>query len=88
MTRRVFRWAVPVDGHSHHFDLTGGLLHVEAASDTLVEFWAEKDDAQPAHRRAFQVFGTGHDLPDEAAWCGTTDRTRGGFVWHLFEVAP
>ena len=87
MTRRIFRYTVPVDGQAHTFELTSGPLHVETTSDGM-EFWAEHDTAKPAYRRAFRVFGTGHPLPDEAAGVGTGGRTQGGYVGHLFEVAP
>jgi hypothetical protein len=87
MTRRMYRYEVPVDDQRHHFDLTFGPVAVRAADDRTVEFWAEHQDDERAYRRAFQVFGTGHDLPDEAGWVGTCQRLPSGLVWHLFEVA-
>ena len=86
MSRCMFRFEVPVDGHKHTFSLTSGPVHVETTDDG-VEFWAEHEDDKPVYPRAFQVFGTGHDLPDEAAWVGTGGRTRDGYVGHLYEVA-
>lgn len=90
--RRMFRYVVPVDDQRHTFELndsvSGGPLHVQAAGEVTVEFWAEASDAFPAIKRAFQVFGTGHNLPDDAIWVGTSQRTPGGFVWHLYEVNP
>lgn len=85
--RKIYRYEVPVDGDAHIFELDGNPLHVEARSDTVVEFWAHKyEDGKQGIRRVFQVFGTGHPLPEDARWFGTTSRTPSGLVWHLFEV--
>jgi hypothetical protein len=100
MTRRMFRYVVRVDDLPHTFDLAcggySGPLHVAASrvayaeSDIhVVEFWAEHDpDAYTPEPRSFQVFGTGHIIPDEMHWVGTCDRTADGLVWHLYEVLP
>jgi hypothetical protein len=92
VTRRMFRYEVPVDGQPHTFELPGitdvyGPLHVNTTSEG-VEFWAEHDDDALVTRRTFQVFGTGDPLPDGAAWVGTGSRSPDGHVGHLYEVAP
>jgi hypothetical protein len=90
----MFRYEVPADGQPHAFDLSGvtdvyGPLHVEAAGEETVEFWAEQDPNALLTRRAFRVFATGDELPDRAVWVGTTGRTEtSGSIWHLYEVAP
>lgn len=90
MTTRVFRYQVPVDDKLLAYSLTGDPLHVEAdRTDTgvhVVDFWAEHTDDRPASPRVFQVFGTGHPLPDGARYWGTTARTPEGLVWHLYEL--
>jgi hypothetical protein len=85
--RRMFRYAVPVDDRPWTFDLTGDPVHV-ANGNTLdeVEFWAEFTNGAPKTARHFQVFGTGHPLPDNARWVGTCPRMS-GLVWHLYELA-
>jgi hypothetical protein len=83
--RRMYRYVVPVDDQAHVFTLTGDPVAV-AGSDMAVEFWAEHDPDAGATDRAFQVFGTGHPLPDDATWIGTCPRTMLGLVWHLYEV--
>lgn len=91
MTRTVRRYEVPVDGKPHGHELTGNPLHVAARRRPddpvahVVEFWAEHDDQAPPVKRRFQVFGTGHRLPEGARWRGTCDRLD-TLVWHLFEV--
>jgi hypothetical protein len=87
MTRRMFRYTVPADDRAYAFDLSDEPVHVDTTAFGLaVDFWVEHDDTEPTNRRAFQVFGTGHELPDGAHYVGTCDRTPGGLVWHLFEV--
>lgn len=89
MTRRVFRYEVPVDDRPHEFTLTGTPLAVAAQGDAgPVEFWAEHDDQAGAADTAFLVAGTGHPLPAGAVWAGTCPRTPAGLVWHLYEVTP
>jgi hypothetical protein len=89
MTRQMFRYEVPVDDQAHKFALTGNPVAVAVRQtgplDFTVEFWAEHDD-DSGIRRAFQVFGTGHPLPDGARWTGTCPRTAGGLVFHLYEL--
>lgn len=89
MTRRVFRYEVPVDDQPHEFKLLSNaeILHVAAVAVDLVEFWIEDyGDAVRLTARRFQVFGTGQDLPDQAKWVGTCDRTDFSLMWHLYEV--
>jgi hypothetical protein len=86
--RRMFRYAVPVDGEPHLVSLMGSPVHVaNGATLDEVEFWAEHVSGAPEVARAFQVFGTGHPLPPGARHVGTCPRTPEGIVWHLFEIA-
>jgi hypothetical protein len=90
VSRRMYRFAVPVDDQAHIIPLSHNPVAVAAreygAYQFAVEFWAEHtEDAHPV-RRAFQVFGTGHPLPEDAKWTGTCPRMPSGLVWHLYEV--
>ena len=84
--RTVYRHALPVDDQPHVFTMTGDPVSVALIDDIRVEFWFEHDDRQGASDRAFQVFGTGQPVPDDAVYVGTCPRTPLGLVWHLFEV--
>jgi len=85
-TRRMFRYSVRIDDQPHLIELTGNPVAVAAASDwRSVEFWAEHTEGAPLAKRAFQVFGTGHPLPENARWVGTCARTAAGLVWHLYD---
>lgn len=84
--RRMLRYEVGLGGPVT-VGLAGDPVHAGALGDgTGVEFWAEHDEAKPARPRAFQVFGTGHPLPEGAKWAGTCPRTPDGLVWHLYEI--
>jgi hypothetical protein len=87
--RRVFRYVVPADDQEHSFKLTRGdmarILHVDG-SLYHVEFWAENNDEFPEEEVTFRAFGTGHLLPENARYAGTTSRTPEGLVWHLYKV--
>lgn len=89
MGRRMYRYVVPADDRSHEFTLTSDPVAVAPVPVDIgeheVEFWAEHDDDAGASDRAFQVFGTGHLIPDGGRWIGTCGRIQGA-VWHLYEV--
>lgn len=94
MTRRMRRYALAIADEPTTFLLAGEVLHVAAVQrgaptdPHAVEFWAEEqdDDLDARTPRVIQVFGTGHELPPDAVWQGTCDRTADGLVWHLYEL--
>lgn len=85
----MLRYAVPVDDQPHWFRLWSDPVRVETTDNPdKVEFWVEgypDDDFTGALLRSFQVFDTGHSVPDDARWIGTTARYA-GLVWHLYEL--
>lgn len=91
----MLRYQVIVNDRPQTIELYGGdPLRVAAArigvgpgAAHAVDFWAEGSLEAPGTKRTFQVFGTGHPLPEGARWWGTTDRTPEGLVWHLYELA-
>lgn len=91
----MLNYEVIVGGQPKRLPVAGDVLHVAAErlgvgpnAQHVVRFWAEGSPTGPEPaRRAFQVFGTGHPLPENAVWRGTTDRTPEGLVWHLYELA-
>ena len=86
MSRAVYRYQVEIDGHTQ-VSLTGDPVAVAALPRNAgVEFWAEHTEGATQVKRAFQVFGTGHPLPEGAQWRGTCQRTPHGLVWHLYEL--
>lgn len=50
-----------------------------------VMMWVELDPtAVLVPVRRFQIFGTGHSIPDHAEYVGTTQV--GPFVWHVYQI--
>lgn len=86
--KTMYRYEVPVDDLPHTLHLGGDPRAVAATRSRLghvVEFWAEHHDGEWTAPRAFQVYGTGHRIPDSATWRGTAGRVD-GLVWHLYEL--
>lgn len=91
--RRMLRYEIFVEDGPQTVNLQGPVLHVAASrgggewvTRPVVEFWAEGDPSRRGEQCTFQVFGTGHRLPEGAVWRGTTARTPEGLVWHLYEL--
>jgi hypothetical protein len=82
----IHKYQIPVDGNLHSIDITGPVIHVEAASDTLVNMWAISGLVSIPEKVHYCVVSTGNELPKNAVHVGTTSRTPNGFVWHLIEV--
>ncbi len=88
-TRKMYRYEIPIDDQSHVIGLTHSPVASSAAPrgshGWAVEFWCEHTEGAPPSRRTFQVFGTGHPLPEDARWVATCVR-ESGLVWHLYEI--
>jgi len=89
---KMFRYEVPVNGQPNVIQLQSDPKYVAAkrvglgpSAQHFVEIWAESEVGVPADR-TFQVYGTGHEIPSDAVWRGTTERTTDGLVWHLYEL--
>jgi hypothetical protein len=81
---KVFRYEVPVDDEWHEVQLTGPIVHVAAHFGQVspLHFWALSGVGEP-HPARLRVFGTGHQVPDDAEYRGTAIIEP--LVWHLFE---
>lgn len=94
-TRRMLHYRLVVSDNPTQITIDGDPVHVAASrlgvgpdAQHTVEFWAEGslEDTGTERARTFQVFGTGHALPDGARHWGTAPRTPEGLVWHLYEL--
>lgn len=48
--------------------------------------WAEVDPTAPKENRAFEVFGTGHEMADQPrTYIGTVVLSGGALVFHVYE---
>jgi hypothetical protein len=88
--RRMFRYTVPVDDQPHVIELWDTPVAFAAtrtvSGEFSVEFWAEHAKGGLTIAHAFQIFGTGHPLPDGAEWVATCPRTASGLVFHLYRL--
>ena len=86
MSTVMWKFPLPLDDQPHPLP---GIVKAAATgplTDRLM-VWAECDDADPlSPRAAYQVFGTGHPVPDGATWVATVADPP--FIWHCFEVQP
>jgi hypothetical protein len=89
----IWRHEVPIDDQ-WHLVACGRVLHVDARTSGVVEFWAlhwtPTVDRPLPPAREFRVFGTGHPLPGhhlghKVNHVGSV--AIGPFVWHLMETA-
>ena len=49
--------------------------------------WARVDTERALERRSFDVYGTGHEVPDDPrlVYVSTFQMDNGALVWHVFE---
>lgn len=87
MSRRVYRYEVPVDDCDHELTVHGQFRHVASRNPEVVEVWVEHDPNVTGLAFRFRVFGTGQVIPDGALWFGTA-LAPCGLVWHLYAVPP
>lgn len=85
-------WKFPIEAGEFHVDMPGGaeVIHV-ATQGGRPFFWALVTPEAPMRSSAFQVFGTGHAIPDDPhvqsrRHVGTFMLDGGALVFHLFEV--
>lgn len=63
------------------------ILAVGCQNDGLF-IWAKVRPNNPQENRTFEVYGTGHEIPDvegKLKFIGTALMLGGMFVWHVFE---
>lgn len=91
----MHRYEIPIDDKPHVVALTD--TPVAAATQrgggespwghTNVEIWAEYSPSEhPITQFTYQIFGTGHPLPDNARHVLTCPRDGLGLVWHVYEL--
>ena len=61
------------------------IVHIEM-QDGFPQLWAEISDPSSSHVevRQFEIFGTGHPIPDKAQHVGTF--LDPPYVWHVYEL--
>jgi hypothetical protein len=82
---RVLKWRVPLDTQPHAIG-AGQVVLVgqQPGGGSEVQVWTlEASDSGPT--REVQVFGTGHQIPDDMQPIGSCLSADGWYVWHVFE---
>lgn len=96
MARKVFRYGpleIAEGPQQLHLPVNAKIIHVGNKTNGFIDIWAlvDEDAAEHTAPRTFQVFGTGHPIPEDAQYCGTTIHgvsitvQNGSLVWHIFE---
>lgn len=80
VSRRVLKWAVPVDDHDHPIG-SGPVLHV-GMQGSVVMVWTDEHDSERPIPRSARVYGTGQEVPKDDFGVGSV--IDGSFVWHVF----
>ncbi len=82
--KKAFKYPIPKRSAKFSLMLPIGFkfLRVNPQGEELM-LWAEVKDVAST-QVDFQVFGTGHEIPDEAKYLTTYDD--GPFVFHLYQL--
>jgi len=83
----IWKYEIPVDGETHHFQIPGGdvaeCVRCESLTPGVVTIWLMLPVNALAVMTSFIVIGTGQEYPENWNFVGTClDRQ---FVWHVFD---
>lgn len=85
--KKLLKYPISLDGPQEFRLLRGSIIRKVdyQASERGPMIWVETDTNETiSDKRTLQVFGTGHDIPNESFYIGTWQEPP--FVWHLYEV--
>jgi len=96
MARKVFKYGPVVvtdESQQVHMPVDAKICFIGSKRDGFIDIWAivDVDAVDHTSPRTFQVFGTGHSIPEDAQYMGTSIQgtpmtlQNGSLVWHLFE---
>lgn len=87
--KTIYRHEIPIDDQPHLIEAFGGISATGAilfkGLNGYYEVWAE-NDPELNREISFQVYGTGHEIPDNSIYWSTSLRHSTGLVFHLYEV--
>ena len=82
-TQHIYRYELPGDDEWHPYRIGSWPLHFALRRRLTIDFWANAaEDSGAPYLVELRTFGTGHDIPDDAAYLGTV--VDEPFVWHVF----
>lgn len=96
MARKVFKYGpleIKDDVQLIHLPVSAKIVHVGSQSNGYISIWAivDEDSTEVTSVKQFQIFGTGHPIPEDAQYVGTSIQgtpvtlQNGSLVWHVFE---
>ena len=79
-------WKITLNQPEQDFDLPRGarVVHVATQDDNPC-VWLDLDTSRIVQSRTFAAYGTGHLVPEDAAYVGTARGVAGGLVFHIYE---
>lgn len=85
--KRVLKWNVAVDDRAYEIG-SGKVVLVESqfGLSEMVQVWTEEETFPVTEHRWARVFGTGHDIPDDAKHLGSCILLQVSIIWHVYEV--
>lgn len=92
--RTIWKYELEITGLPEAFLMPQGARVLHVGTQGSPEFvgekgclWAEVETLAPRESRYFQVFGTGHEVPNNVVYyAGTFQLAHGEFVGHVYEV--
>lgn len=82
--KTVWKYQLVIRDGLQHLSIPEGarIVHVGMQWDTPT-FWLEVNPEAALEFRTFQVYGTGHEIPNSNIFIGTA--VGNPFVWHIYE---
>ena len=82
--KRIFKYALALGEVGLVWLPHGGVVRHFAEQNGQLTIWVEVDPEGKQELRRFTIIGTGHVVPKDGKYIGTT--FAGPFVWHLYEL--
>jgi hypothetical protein len=83
----IWKWTLTPGRTDLHMPADAQVLTVQMQGGQP-QLWARVDPAKPKEWRTFDVYGTGHSMPDDPRmrYVATFQMDGGALVWHVFEA--
>lgn len=84
--KTIYKYKIDTDSPKFSIDMPIGWKFIRAQLQNGNPFlWAEVKDGVAKKEVHFQLFGTGHEISDDATYLTTYDQ--GPFVLHLYQLS-
>lgn len=87
MAKKIFKYKIEVEDMPVLELPEGAEILTVQVQNGEPHLWALVDESRPTKRRYFELYGTGHPVPDAVRnYIGTFQMRGGNLVFHLFEL--